>query len=256
MAALKRSIELGFRDYGHIIHDEDLKNIREEPGYRAAVGALQMNDVVAVHVPEGLPEGPHPLIVLLHPDNGNERILEDWKDAAKELGAVLAAPRGPITPVLERTPEGLRRDRYRWRRATDDYEPGFTKIRASLEKVEKEQEIDPARVVLVGFGEGGMFGSLAALSGAGSVRGVVSVNAYWNKWRAKAYFAKAKERGLRVCLVHGKDAPHFGNAKAGVEALTGAGIPAKLVEYDGGKELPPNIQDLVKDAIRWVLGGE
>ena len=100
-----------------------------------------------------------------------------------------------------------------------------------------------------------MFGSLAALKYAHLLTGVISVNSYWNKWKAKADFETAKKGGLRVCLVHGSEAPHLGTVKEGVEALSAAGIPAKVVTYDGDKKLPENIKKLLEDAFRWVTGG-
>ena len=70
-----------------------------------------------------------------------------------------------------------------------------------------------------------------------------------------ANYLKAKAGGLKIGFVIGKESPHKGKAEEAVKALEGKGIPAKLLDFDGGKEkkLPEGVPALVKQILEWMM---
>ena len=54
------------------------------------------------------------------------------------------------------------------------------------------------------------------------------------------------------CMIHGKEDPGYARSKDGIKQLTEKGVTAKILEFDGGKELPENTADLVIEAINWM----
>ena len=241
--ALGKSIELGFLDVDHMKLDADLDNIRKEPGYAKLLESLNYNEVVETYAPEGVAANA-PLLVVLHGARENEsEFLARWKALADARGLVLAAPRGPIT---------VTRKQFDWKRYSDDKDAALKKIGFAIEKAKTSYSVDPARIYLLGAGSGGYFSTLYGLMHPDTVKGVVSLNAYWNKYYFEDFLAKAAEAGLPVCLIQGKDDPFLLKAKAGVEQMSAGGMKAKFLDFDGGKELPENIADVVKQALDWI----
>ncbi len=242
-AALTKAFEFNYLDLDHMKMDSDLDPIRKDPRYQALIDSVSYNDVFAVHTPEGLPEGPAPLIVVLHGRGGNEeKMIETYRGIADKLKAVLVAPRGPLTGGF---------DRYSWQRNTED-EAAMKKIAETISAVKGKMSIDGAKVYLVGEKQGGKMATLFALMHPDLVAGAVPLNGYWNKYYYADFLDKAREAGLKICMIQGKDDPGFARSKDGVKQLTEKGLTAKLVEFEGGKDLPENIAELVIEAIRWM----
>jgi poly(3-hydroxybutyrate) depolymerase len=241
--ALKKAVDMGWVDVDHMRVDTDLDPIRNEAGFKAIIESLNYNDAFEVYVPEGI-EGPAPLIMALHPARSNEKkFIEKWKDLAKSAKAILVAPRAPMT---------LAADVYDWKRRSDDEAGALKKIKATLEAVKAKHQVDAGKVYLMGVGNGGYFAALAALMDPGTFKGSIPINSYWNKYYFEDFLDKAKAGGLKMYLIQGKDNPFYKKAQDAVKQLEGKGIPASLKEFDGGKDLPENIADLVATALTWL----
>ncbi len=244
VAAFGRAVELGYLDIEHAKMDSDLDPIRGTDGFKKILAGLNYNDEMAIHLPEGLPADPVPLVVVLHASNDSEAgVIQKWKGLADEGKFVLAAPRAPFK---------MGADAYDWKRYSDDEESALRKILATVEFAKGKHAVNPAKVFVVGLGSGGYFASLLALTKPDLVKGAVPVNAFWNKYYFEDYLAKGKEGGAKICFVHGTKDPFFGKAEDGLKQLTAAGIGAKLVSFDGGKELPEGITSSVKEALTYL----
>ncbi len=243
LAALTKAFQFNYLDLDHMKMDTDLDPIRNDPRYKALIDAVNYNDHFVVYAPDGLPEGPAPLIVILHGRGGNEeKVLEAYQGVADTLKAVLVAPRGPLTGGF---------DRYSWQRNTED-EAAIRKIRETIAAVKALKTIDGTKVYIVGEKQGGKIATLFALMHPDLVAGAVPMNGYWNKYYYADFLDQARAAGLRICMIHGKDDPGFARSKDGVKQLEEKGVTAKLVEFDGGKELPENSAELVLEALRWM----
>jgi len=129
-------------------------------------------------------------------------------------------------------------------------------VSLAIDKAKKGLPVDPSRIYLLGVGTGAKFATLFAFKNPDLVKGVIAANFYWNRYTYADSLPKAKEAGLAVCLIQGKESPSFHRTQDGEKQLTDAGVKAKLVGYDGwvkGK-LPDNFVDLVGIAIGWMMG--
>ncbi len=243
LQALTKAMDYNYLDLDHMKMDDDLDPIRNDPRYKALLDSVNYNDVYVVHAPEGLPEGPVPLIVFLHGRGGNETdSLEKYKGIADALKAVLVVPRGPIKGGF---------DRYSWQRNTED-EVAIRKIKETIVAVKAAKSIDGTKVYLFGDKQGGKMATLFALMHPDLVAGAVPMNGYWNKYYYVDFLDKAKAAGLKICMIHGKDDPGFARSRDGVKQLEEKGVTVKLVEFDGGKQLPENVVELVIEAFGWM----
>ena len=242
--ALEKSIGYGYLDLDHMSMDSDLDSIRGEARYKAIVGSITYNEVYKSYVPATAGEGPSPLIIVLHERGGNEeKALEQWKDVADRMKAVMVAPRAPLTGGS---------DRYGWQKTTSDDEDGLKKIAFTLEKALAEHSIDASKVYIVGDRQGGKFAVLFALMNPDKVAGAVPLNGYWNKYYYEDFLDDAKAKGLKICFVHGKTDPGFDRTSGGLAQLEKRAIPGKLISFEGGADLPENVTTLVVEALRWL----
>ena len=240
--ALAKAIEYGYLDVDHMKLDDDLAPLREEAAYKKLLAELDYNEEIVFYAPEGLTAAP--ILVVLHSASGNEeKALETWKALGDKLKAVIAVPRGPIK---------LAKGRFDWKRHSADEAEALKKVKFAIAAAKAKYPDATGKVFLVGEKIGGYFASLSALMSPGEIAGAIPLNAYWNKYYFEDFLAKAKEKGLKICLIHGKDDPAFGRVEAAVTQLTEAGIAVKLFPFDGGKELPENAPDLVNKAILWM----
>ncbi|MEN8151173.1 MAG: hypothetical protein ABFS86_15255 [Planctomycetota bacterium] len=245
LAALKKAIEFGFMDLDKFRIDSDLDNIRNTQEYKDLLASLDFNEVYEVYKPEGV-ETPAGIIIALHwARNDEKKFLERFKPVADKTKMIFVVPRAPVT---------IAPGQYDWSRRSDDKETGLKKIRFVLAEVRKKEGMADLPVYLLGIGGGGDFATRAALTMPKEFKGAVQVNSYWNKYFVEDELPKAKEAGVKIALIHGKEHPSFDRVKAGVAQLEAAGVPGKLIEFEGGKKLPDNVADLIKQAMDFLVG--
>jgi len=246
IAALKKSIELGFMDLDKFRIDSDLDNIRNTKGYKDLLAGLDWNDAYEVYTPEGV-EAPVGIIIGLHWAGLDEKkFLERFKAVADRTKMVLVVPRAPVTVAP---------DQYDWSRRSDDKETGMKKIKYVLGEIRKKEGMAALPVYLLGIGGGGDYATRAALTMPTEFKGAVQVNSYWNKYLAEDEMPKAKAAGVKIALVHGKQDAFFETVQGAVKQLTDGGIPNKLIPFDGGRKLPENEADLIKQALDFLAAG-
>lgn len=250
IASIRKAVDLGWLDVDHMKVDTDLDPIREEAGFKAILAGLGYNDVMEIYVPEGIGEGPKPLLLALHKTNGNETgFMEQLKGVADKTKVIMAFPRGPIT---------LASEQFGWKRHSDDEEGALKKIKATIAAAQAKHAVDHTKIILMGAGDGGYFSCLYALMHPGSILGAIPINAFWNKYyfsevvRGEDTFAKAKAGGTKFCMIINKENPFHKKAAEAVEKLTAGEIPAKLVEFEGENKTE-NVKGLIEDAVLWML---
>jgi predicted esterase len=241
--ALTKAMHYNYLDIDHMKMDEDLDPIREDPRYKALLKGINYNDVFEVYAPEGLGETAAPLIVYLHERGGSEtKALAVWKALADKMKAILVVPRGPITGGF---------DHYAWQRYTED-EAAVRKVTETMTAVKASHNVELTKIYPVGDKQDAKIATVYALMHPDVVAGIVALNGYWNKYYYADFLDKAKAAGLKICMIHGKEDPGFARTGDGVKQLEEKGIPAKLVEFDGGKKLPDNVVELVAEALGWM----
>lgn len=247
VAAMKKTIELGYMDLDKFRIDSDLDNIRNTKEYKDLLASLDYNEAYEVYTPESAGEAPAGIIIALHWARFDEKqFVERFKSVADKTKMILVVPRAPVTVA-----PGM----YDWSRRSDDKETGLKKIKYVLGEMRKKEGLAELPVYLLGIGGGGDFATRAALTMPKEFKGSVQVNSYWNKYMAEEEIPKAKEAGVRIAFVHGKEDPFFGKAEGAIKQLTEGGIPSKLIPFDGGRKLPDNEVDLIKQAMDFLAGG-
>lgn len=228
---LQRALEWGFSDWRHTEEDEDLASLRGEADFGKTVERMKSAEAHAetrdykLHVPPSYDGGkPYPLVIGLHGASGNaESMLVLWSRIADEKGAIVLSVEG-TTKVRENS--------YRW----DDRSEAV--ILAILREVEEKYKIDPKRVYLCGFSQGGYLAYSAAMHSPDLFRGVVCFGGIYPE-QLEYDFPEAKKRGLGVYIVHGvEDHESLPGARAAAERLKKAGVRCEIHEHPGGHAIP------------------
>lgn len=188
---LGKSVDWGFGllsgdDVTHFeTKDEDLANVRKDPRFAALVERMKARRKAAadfaakpeVYVPAKLKDAPSVGLLLVLHDAGQTKAgaLEKgpWKKIADELGLALVIPSAPL-PVAGEPAKGMRwfATWFQFAKEPFVYEKS---VSAAVDLFKKEHKVDPARVFLVGEGQGGMVAFDVAIGASGTWKGVVVV---------------------------------------------------------------------------------
>lgn len=121
---------------------------------------------------------------------------------------------------------------------------------------QRDAGIDPARIVLAGFSQGGAVVLHAAfLRWNGSLGGVVALSTYAPTFSAEIVLAPEK-RHLPVLHLHGShdDVVPMALGRAAHDFLAARGVPVEWREYPMGHEVVPREVQEIADWLRQRLG--
>lgn len=247
--ALAKSVELGFRDATLMESDLDLAAIRDSAEFKAALEGTRKNSAGSLseiktkaaaqkpHIltpPNHDPAKPAPLIITLHGYGGSAQEHADlWKKTAAEAGAILLAPQG-----LNASGAG-----YQWG-SVDEAE---VVVLAAMEIASASHKIDPARVVVSGFSQGGMVTYALAQRHPQKFAGAIPVCGTWTKWPSS--------KGPKFFIMVGGQDSALPNNKSAAESLQKDGYTTNLAIYPGvGHAYPGNRDEELAKALKFVLG--
>lgn len=256
--------------------DDDLGNVRKDPRFAKLVEKLKARrkavaDFTAkpeIYLPAKLKDAPSvPLFVLLH-DQGQTKTtaLEKgpWKRIADELGMAVVIPAAPLMVGSEPS-AGMRWFDFWFNFAERSflYEKSVT---AAVDLFKKEHKVDPARMLLVGDGQGGMVAFDLALGAPGSWKGVVVFgstlvdNAHTN---ALARTAGRASLPVRVVVPDGPiHSPNVDPKEldAWFTALEKRfkewDLPGHLVRFKRDSEEPDQVASVIEAALKDLLPDE
>lgn len=247
--------ESGFQGAALIRTDTDLDSVRSQPDYAKAVELISANRARVFekftaehrdHQPRTIlpprhdPAKPAPLIIALHGSGGTPDEMEmAWKNVAAKHNAILCVP-GGMRP-LGRGYQWMFMDESEWL------------ILHALDMCKKRHNIDPQRVVLTGFSQGGNMSFYMAMRHPELYRGVVPVAAHYESNVAPLPQPAAKSMPRFALLVGAQDegAASYRELDA---ALRKAGVPARLKIYPGlGHAFPPDHERELDLALQFVL---
>ncbi len=203
-----------------------------------------LNLVHRVRVPGADTQARLPVVVLLHGWTGDETAMRIFQVAVPS-GAMTVSPRGPVA-----TGEG-----YGWvDRQVSDFSQsgGVAALREFVHGLPGVYPIDPARVVLVGFSQGGAMGLSLAITDPERVAAVAVLAGYLPDW-ARMQITPASLAGRPVFIGHGTQDTTVPLARAAAmrEALEAAGADVTYHEYPTGHKV--NRQGM-KDLKQWLAG--
>lgn len=186
-------------------------------------------------VPPGYqPERPAPFVLSLHGAGGNETSgLYPLHDLADEAGLILLSPasRG-------RT----------WDAIIGGFGPDVAFIERALAVAFDRCAVDPARVAVAGFSDGGSYALSIGLANGDLFPTVMAFS--------PGFIVPSSEHGQpRFFVAHGTDdavLPIDRTSRRIVPQLRDAGYDVRYQEFDGGHTVP---REVANDALSWFLEG-
>lgn len=188
-----------------------------------------------LYVPSGYdPRQPAPLVVLLHGAGGDpRRAVDGIKRHAEAQGVIVLAPAS----------QGVTWDLIAERR----YDGDARMLDALLREVFARYAVDPARITIAGFSDGGTYALSLGVSN-GDLFGRVAAF-------SPGFVLPFRQAGRpEISISHGSSDPVLPIAATGrrvAATLRQAGYDVRFTEFDGGHSVPPAIvADAFADAAR------
>ena len=256
---LQKSIELGFRNAKHIQDDADFASIKDEDRFKQLLEYAKTGEAppvtadsveMEVFTPGDLdPEKKYPLIVALHGyGKSPTRALDNWKEAAEKVGAILIAPQGTVQ---------MSASAFHW----GDPVQAVPVVAAVVEKACQDMPVDPNQVVLTGFSQGGSLAYEAARKHPELFCGLIPVAGRYAAAKEGSAEGEAggeaKPRLNKVfIMVGGKDRPSVSETtKQAVEDFQARGCEVQSHIYEGvGHTYPENRLEEQLKALKFILG--
>ena len=206
------------------------------------------------HVPAG--PGPFPTIVALHGFGASAHDLLGIAPHIQQGEVLFICPQGPM--MIESAP-GQRA--YGWFPLSQagEIEPASLVgarglLEGFIEDAMERYPIDPDRLVLLGFSQGGVMAYDLALGRPERFSALVALSS----WLPDAVVSGLKDdearSSLATLLIHGTNDPMVAidNAKEAREKLEELGVEAAWGEYEMGHEIN---QNALRDLIGWLAQG-
>lgn len=252
---LGTAADRGFFYVSTVLRDEDLDEIRELPGFGVAVEKIRKNNaaelekfkagadkakVITIAPPALDKNKPAPLIVALHGYGSDANdISKTWTDAAARIGAVLIAPQA-LQPAGHGFSWGV-------------VEQGEFLVLRAMEKARAEFNIDPKRIVVTGFSQGGGMCYTLALRHPQLFAGVIPVAGFYEH-RVDPIPSAAGAKLPRFFIMVGEKDDAVEINRDAARRLEAIGTPAQLRVYPGlGHRFPPDREKEMDAALRFVL---
>lgn len=256
---LMRAAESGFEALRLVSGDPDLALIRGSEGYVAALDRMRRNRAAGLEEYKAmaakrppllfLPSGfdstqAAPLIIALHGYGADALdIAGAWRESAEALGAILVAP-----DAVRPTPTG---QGFQWLHADE----GEWRVLDALEYARARYRIDPKRVVLTGFSQGGNLTLQVGLAHPELFPALIPMSGFYDPEEMPIPFEAAPR--VRVYLMVGasdRGAQGFARAR---DALDRAGYRVRLKTYPGvGHSFPPDHVAELRSALEFVLAAD
>lgn len=208
-----------------------------------------MNLVHAVYEPSG--EGPHPTIVALHGWGASGLDLLGLAPFLAGGQFMVLCPQGPIeVPLGPMSGWG-------WFPLTaggpldvDAFGRGLSALQQFLDHACERYPVDPRKLVVLGFSQGGVMAYALALNDPQRFAGLVALSS-WLPAPLAGSLAPADRSQLPTLVHHGKtdEMIEVSRGQESLERLRQLGVPASYREFDMGHEITgPSLTDL----SRWL----
>ncbi|MCC7141353.1 MAG: prolyl oligopeptidase family serine peptidase [Candidatus Eisenbacteria bacterium] len=256
---LLRAAESGFEGLRLVARDPDLALIRGSKGYEAALERMRRNRADGLEEYKAMAAKRPPLVFLpsefdstqaapviiaLHGYGADALdIAGAWRENAAAIGAILVAP-----DAVRPTPTG---QGFQWLYADE----GEWRVLETLEYVRARYRIDPRRVVLTGFSQGGNLTLSAGLAHPDLFPALIPMSGFYDPEELVIPTEAATQ--VRIYLTVGgseRGAEGFARAR---DAFSRAGYRVRLKTYPGvGHSFPPNHVAELRSALEFVLAAD
>lgn len=185
-------------------------------------------------VPKTLPDRPAGLIVLLHGAGGNSTdILPILRDEAERLGVLVLVPQSAGST---------------WDMLLRNYGPDVGTIDRALAKVFELCPIDPRRIAVSGFSDGGSYALSLGVGNGNLFSGILAFS--------PGFIQPGEQRGEpEIFISHGTNdgvLPIDRCSRRIVPALERAGYRVDYREFNGGHVVPVDMVKAAMDGLDWA----
>ncbi|MGH0030384.1 MAG: alpha/beta hydrolase [Myxococcota bacterium] len=210
-----------------------------------------MELLYTAHVPDG--DGPHPTVLLLHGWGASAHDLIGLAPILHGGRALVVCPQGPL--AFQAGPGQVG---YGWFPLTQGGPPDPQAIEAALDQVLRFRDqaferypVDPHKVVMAGFSQGGFMAYLLALRDPARYAGLLAMSSWLPQQLLAGVERTPDHEALPALVVHGSDDPMIGidRAYASRDALLALGVPTTFREYAMGHEIRP---EALREMIAWL----
>jgi len=249
MTVFKQGLDSGLWWQDEIFTDPDLTAVRDLPEferltaisqekYEAARTRIEREYVLLT--PEPPSSGLYPLLLTLHGRNGNKDVdLRQWEVARQRGWLVLSCQ--STQPVFQGA--------YHW----DNTETGSADLLFYYKQVLQQHQIDPQRIVIAGFSQGGGLAIHAALSGKIPARGFLAVASWWADPKSLAPQRDDAQR-VRGYFITGEKDHTFDTAKEIQKVLKESDIPFEEESHpDLAHEFPSDFERSFDNATGFIF---
>lgn len=210
-----------------------------------------MDLLYTAHVPEG--PGPHPTLLLLHGWGASAHDLLGLAPVLHRGRALVICPQGPLAfqvgpgalghgwfPLLQGRPPD-----------PEEVEASLSAVRRFLDDACARYPVDPGKLVIGGFSQGGFMAYQLALREPGRFAGLMALSSWLPTELARAIPKLPGHASLPTLVIHGSRDPMIGieRAYASRDALLALGVPTVFREYDMGHEIRP---EALREMLVWL----
>jgi len=210
-----------------------------------------MELLYTAHVPDG--DGPHPAIVALHGWGASAHDLIGLAPILHGGRAIVLCPQGPVVFDAGQGVPG-----YGWFPMSQGSPPDPTAIQLAQGLLENfiddactRYPVDPRKLVLAGFSQGGFMGYRIALSDPERYAGLLAMSSWLPEELIGDLEATDAHARLPALVLHGTEDPMvpIDRAYASRDALIKLSVPVAFREYPMGHEIKP---DALRDMVGWL----
>jgi phospholipase/carboxylesterase len=210
-----------------------------------------MELLYTAHVPAG--DGPFPTIVALHGWGASAHDLLGLAPIFHGGRALVLCPQGPIALQTGANTMG-----YGWFPMSEGRPPDPTAVSMAqglleifLDDACARYPVDPAKLVLAGFSQGGFMAYRIALSDPARFAGLLAMSSWLPDAVAGTLEASPDHQQLPTLVVHGSKDPMIpiDRAYESRDALAALKVPTTFREYEMAHEIRP---EALRDILAWL----
>jgi len=246
MSVFRQGLDAGLWWAEEPFADPDLNAVRDLPEFKNLVtiskerhreAQTRVKRDYTLLLPDAPSSGGSPLLIALHGRNGNKDTHLDYWEAARQRGWLVLSAQSTQASFL---------GAYQW----DDPAEGLADLLFYYGQVSRKYKIDPQRVVVAGFSQGGGMSIYTALKGNFAVRGFIGVATWW----ADANELACERKDVRGYFVVGEKDHILERAREIQNTLRSNNVQfSEEVHADLAHAFPANFETSFDQAIKFIL---